>query len=49
MKSLIKAYGREKRLGYTCLNNRLTVGNEGVSLTSRPLSAPQKDILLQAE
>jgi hypothetical protein len=46
MKSLIKGYGREKRLGYTGLDNRLTDGSEDVSLTNRLHSTPQKHFFL---
>jgi hypothetical protein len=35
MKSLIKGYWREKRLGTAGLDNRLLVGGEVVSLVSR--------------
>jgi hypothetical protein len=43
MKSLIKGYGREKRLGCTVLDNRLTYGGKAVSLTRRQLFTPQED------
>jgi hypothetical protein len=42
MKSLIKGYGREKRLGYTGLDNRLTEGGKVASPRHRQRSTPQK-------
>jgi hypothetical protein len=46
MKSLVKGYGREKRLGYTALNNRLTDDGKVVSLIRRPRCTPLKDVLV---
>jgi hypothetical protein len=41
LKILIKGYGRENRLGYTVLDNRLTDGCETVSLTSQLPLTPE--------
>jgi hypothetical protein len=50
MKNLIVGYGREKMLGYTVLDNRLTDGCEVVSITPRsrspPPPPPQEDFLV---
>jgi hypothetical protein len=42
MKSLIKGYRREKRLGTAVLDNELTDGNEVVSLTHQSSFTPTK-------
>jgi hypothetical protein len=46
MKSLIKGYGREKRLRYTGLDNRLKDGDEVLSLMLRQTgrTLPQEDL-----
>jgi hypothetical protein len=46
MKSLIKGYGREKRLGTAALANQLRDGSEVVRHRRRPLSTLQKNVFL---
>jgi hypothetical protein len=43
MKSLLKGYGRGKKLGYTDLDNRLTDGDEVASLMPQPSLTHQED------